>query len=75
MKIEKKMVEIETVTFEEKDVAIVEEAFNIIATLVGKISDIENCSDVSYEATTEEDKILDMAERIHRQYVSYEDSY
>ena len=74
MKIEKKLIEVETVIFEEEDVTIVKKAFDIIANLVGKISDIENCSDVYYDTTEEEDKILDFAESIHREYMSYEDN-
>lgn len=73
MKAEKKIIEIETVTFDEKDVTVVEEAFDIIANLVGKIQDEMTYND--YEPTKEENKILEFAERIHREFLTYEDTY
>ena len=73
MKAEKKVIEIETVTFDEKDIAVVEEAFDIISNLVGKIQDEMSYND--YEPTKEENKILEFAERIHREFLTYEDTY
>ena len=73
MKVRKKVIEIETVAFEDEDIAVVENAFNIIANLVGKIQDEMAFND--YETTAEENSILDFAERIHREYLTYEEAY
>lgn len=66
MKIEKKLIEVETVTFDVEDVAVVEKALDIIIALVDKTREYSN-----YVTTVEEDDILDFAERIHRQYRDY----
>lgn len=69
MKIEKKLVEVETVTFDEEDVAVVEKALDIIIALVDKALEYSD-----YDTTIEEDEILDLAERIYRQYRTYDNN-